>query len=164
MHVLGIVLSIFLGAVTHIVWDIFTHPSIVTETFLPVLSTTLYDGYGQIIKVYRILQHSSTLTGFLILGFYLNRFFRSTRSRNSEPLGWTNTLRNSLRIGLLLIVVCVGVYNGFDAFEQTTPSRQFTYFIRYFIIGGMNAVFICLGLIGLAWLFLKQRYKADSER
>lgn len=159
----GIVLSILVGAVTHIVWDIFTHPSIVTESFLPFLSTTLYEGYGQIVKVYRILQHSSTIIGFLVLGYYLNRFFKAERPAGAEPLEWANTLRNSIRLFLVLSVVSVGIYNGLDAFEYSATSRQFTYFVRYFIISGMNTVFVVLLLTGFVWLILKKRFETEES-
>ena len=68
-----ILLSLFIGAATHIVWDAFTHETGTMVRALSVLQVPLLRGMtdGQEIAVYKVLQHLGSLlgTGYLCLKF-----------------------------------------------------------------------------------------------
>ncbi|EPU3934377.1 DUF4184 family protein [Morganella morganii] len=68
-----IVLSLFIGAATHIVWDAFTHETGTMVRALSVLQVPLLHGMtdGQEIAVYKVLQHLGSLlgSGYLCLKF-----------------------------------------------------------------------------------------------
>ncbi len=69
---LKIAASILLGAFTHIVWDSFTHRYGEGVMLFPFLSTSV-SVLGKPVFLYKLLQHLSSVTGLLIIGFWLLR-------------------------------------------------------------------------------------------
>ena len=55
-------IALVLGALTHIVWDSFTHHSGIAVAYFPVLGAEV-----QGVPTYKILQHGSTLLGLLLI-------------------------------------------------------------------------------------------------
>jgi hypothetical protein len=66
-----LILGVLLGAAPHVAWDTFTHSYGWAVVHLPALDTTLLEtGWGKL-KIFKILQHLSTLVGLvLIAGAY----------------------------------------------------------------------------------------------
>lgn len=78
------ILSILIGAASHIVWDGFTHPDGYFVSVLPVLSNTIQFGSHQLL-IYKIIQHGSTVTGLVItfaVIYSLPRRNNKTNNRN----------------------------------------------------------------------------------
>ncbi|WP_417444967.1 DUF4184 family protein [Joostella sp.] len=63
-----IIISVLIGAISHILWDSFTHDNGYFVQKIPGLSNTI-DILGKQIPILKILQHSSTLIGGLIIAF-----------------------------------------------------------------------------------------------
>ena len=61
-----IVLSVFIGAVSHLFWDGFTHSNGYFVQIIPALSNTMQIG-GHHFFVFKIIQHASTLTGTIVI-------------------------------------------------------------------------------------------------
>jgi len=59
-------LSIFIGAVSHILWDGFTHPYGYFVELFPVLSNSLQFGNSQVV-IYKAIQHMSTVIGAIVI-------------------------------------------------------------------------------------------------
>ncbi len=72
-HWLAVIVSIALGAASHILWDSFTHgPAHFTHVFgflrITVIQTTHYR-----LQLYTVLQHLSSLVGLAFVLFYIKR-------------------------------------------------------------------------------------------
>jgi hypothetical protein len=65
-YFLAILFSVFIGAISHIVWDGFTHPGGMFLHRVPYLSH-LVTLHGHRLYIFTILQHGSTLTGAIII-------------------------------------------------------------------------------------------------
>lgn len=61
-----VVLCLLLGALTHLIWDLFTHPGPIVGT-IPVLTVNLVTVGWYRLYVYKVLQHCSTLLGLALL-------------------------------------------------------------------------------------------------
>lgn len=73
---LTVLASLWLGSMSHLVWDAFTHePNRVTR-LLPFLAVTLFRVEGYRVQVCRVLQHASTILGVWILWRALMRLAR----------------------------------------------------------------------------------------
>jgi len=160
--ILHISIAILVGAITHISWDLFTHRSTVTGTYLPFLNELVFSMFGRPFRVYNILQHMSTLCGFVVIGFVAKHYLSSRVSTDNEPLKWANTLRRRLRQGLLLLSGGTGLFFGLEALAHPSAFRSFTYFVRYFVISGINAAIVSLLLMGISWLLL-QRFAGNDK-
>lgn len=101
-----LITSIIIGAYTHIVWDSFTHSdgSIVKESRL--LNSTIGLG-GAEVKVYKLLQHGSTLIGFLVICGVIYRMPRISvePNRANRLLFWSAIIFISVVITCLRFVV-----------------------------------------------------------
>ncbi|MES2388034.1 MAG: DUF4184 family protein [Bacteroidota bacterium] len=65
-----VLLSLFIGIVSHILWDGFTHKSGFISDLFPWLKATIYP-LGYLLPVYRLLQHLSTVAGILYIYFFV---------------------------------------------------------------------------------------------
>lgn len=66
-HWLIVIISVFIGALSHLLWDGFTHSHGIFVEIFPVLTTRLHI-VGNTIPLYRLLQHVSTLAGAWVIG------------------------------------------------------------------------------------------------
>lgn len=73
--------SALIGMVTHVFWDSFTHGSGFFVELIPILRSTI-NIFGKEVLVYKILQHGSTLLGFLLIFIYM--FFRKNKNKTNE--------------------------------------------------------------------------------
>jgi hypothetical protein len=62
--------AILLGALTHLVWDSFTHIHSPVVNAVPGLRVVVFEWHGRPIRVFRLLQHLSSIMGLLILAFW----------------------------------------------------------------------------------------------
>jgi hypothetical protein len=102
---LSVVVSLAAGIATHIAWDSFTH-----EGHLPLL-----DGEVAGVRLYRILQHASTLAGSAFLAWWLWRKLAATPPRSSA-VELSPRLRTAVAAVLMLLpaVVFFSVLRYFD--------------------------------------------------
>jgi len=65
---LVVIVSIIIGAASHLFWDSFTHENAYFVQAIPTLTNTI-DLFGKHVPVFKILQHSSTVIGGLVIVF-----------------------------------------------------------------------------------------------
>lgn len=78
-----IVLSLLLGAASHIAWDAFTHANTVVVRHVDLLRAPLALG-GHVFPLYKVLQHLSSAVGCLVIAAYVVRWW--TRTPSCQPL------------------------------------------------------------------------------
>ncbi len=83
------IVSLLLGALTHIAWDAFTHRTGYFVLHLDALQAPLFRIWNREIRVYSLLQYVSTAAGIAILVAAYSRFLRDTPSR-AERTGADN--------------------------------------------------------------------------
>src|SRR5262249_8729009 len=87
--------SLLLGAVTHLVWDAFTHEEGPAVRALGFLRAHLFSVGTYRVFVYKILQHGSTLMGVLILGWWIVEWSRRTAVAPAPAVSLTPSARRS---------------------------------------------------------------------
>jgi hypothetical protein len=99
--IFAVSVSITIGAMTHNAWDSFTHPAGYVVTKLPLLRETVWVLGNANIRVYEILQHSSTLVGlFLVLVAYV-RWLKRADVGPVTPRVSSDRWRYTLLFGLV---------------------------------------------------------------
>jgi hypothetical protein len=68
-----VVAALLAGALTHVLWDSFTHASGHVVAVFPVLRARVLGGHGP--PVFKLLQHASTLIGFGLLALWGRRWY-----------------------------------------------------------------------------------------
>jgi uncharacterized protein DUF4184 len=77
-----VVVSAVIGALTHIVWDAFTHPS---GTMVQAIDALRAPAFGRL-RVYQLLQHASSLIGMAVTVAWWLRSRQPAMSPGPEPL------------------------------------------------------------------------------
>ncbi len=101
-------ISIIIGAASHIFWDSFTHDHGYFVQTIPALQNSV-DFLGRQIPILKILQHSSTLLGGLVIAFAIYKLpTNKTEKENINLNYWT------ILAGLTLTIIAVRLLSGLD--------------------------------------------------
>ncbi len=134
---LVVLLSVLLGAASHLFWDSFTHSDGYFVKTIPTLSSTATI-FGLHIKVLKILQHGSTILGLLVIALVLFRLPKDRNVRSSiNPKYWITVLL------VAAIAIVLRLFTGLD-------YKQYGHLIVTIISG------VLLGLV-LAPLLVKEK-------
>ncbi|MCC5944919.1 MAG: DUF4184 family protein [Bernardetiaceae bacterium] len=108
---LVVTISILIGAASHIFWDSFTHNHGYFVQTIPALQNSV-EFLGKEIPILKILQHSSTLLGGLIIAFAIYKLpTNKTENENINLKYW------AILTGLTLTIISVRFLSGLD-FKQ----------------------------------------------
>jgi hypothetical protein len=72
--------SVIVGAFTHLAWDSCTHANGWTVQHVPALQVVLLHRLTSDLKLFKLLQHGSSLIGIGLLAWYYRRWFRTCGS------------------------------------------------------------------------------------
>ncbi len=114
------IVSILLGAWTHIIWDQFTHDgSYVSRHFAPLRMSLAHIGPQDITIAY-VLQYISTLAGGAILALHYFKWLRSQSPKSdNQPDAW----RYYLWCSLALVSLAAGDFDGHSS-QRPRPRIQ----------------------------------------
>ena len=129
--------SILIGAFSHIFWDSFTHEHGFFVRTIPALTHTV-DFSGRQISVLKILQHSSTLIGGLVIVFALLKL-----PKDKRVTGEFNLKYWSILTGIFLTIIAIRILSGLD----------------YKLYGHLIVTIISAGLISLIFTPMLIRQK-----
>jgi hypothetical protein len=120
-----IIVSILVGAFTHILWDSFTHP----QSWMTEQSITLkLPVFGlRSVPMYDFLQYGSTLFGGVLLFYWYVKWYKSAKS-SSIPPNLTNTTSTKFIILTVMCFIALGtaLFSGIASISeiQTTLYRR----------------------------------------
>lgn len=101
--------ALVLGALTHVLWDAFTHGTGFMVQQLPALQTALFEADGRTIHVFHLLQHLSTLVGLACLLVAYRRWLGRNAALSDRRADASEALRQRLVLGLALAAVLIGL-------------------------------------------------------
>lgn len=108
---LVVTISVLIGAASHIFWDSFTHDHSYFVQTIPALQNSV-DFLGRQIPILKILQHSSTLIGGLVIAFAMYKL--PTNKSENEKI---NFIYWTILVGLTLTIITIRILSGLD-FKQ----------------------------------------------
>jgi hypothetical protein len=151
--------AILLGALTHLVWDAFTHIHSPVVNAVPGLRVVVFEWHGRPIRVFRLLQYLSSIAGLLILTIWAWLRVRapsipSLREAPSASASITNNLRVAALLVLVLATAAFAIW-GYRLHPAISLERR----LFYCAMGGMTGA-------ALAWCALAAfvTWKTRSER
>jgi hypothetical protein len=128
-----VIVSIIIGAASHIFWDSFTHESGYFVQAIPTLTNTV-DLFGTQLPIFKIIQHSSTVIGGLVIIFAILKM----------PANKDVSERFNIKYWIILTVLTL-----------TIISIRFLCGLDYKLYGQVMVTGISAGLISLiltSWL------------
>lgn len=147
--VLITLLCLLFGALTHVIWDSFTHG------LSPLVrkSEWLRKEPWFEIPIYRIIQHTSTLLGGMILLWAYGHALKK-KGYSLWPLFYVSELK---RYGLWLLMGIVSLGLGFsNNYSRANSLKEFynyQIFAFHFVVSSIAIGFCLLALTLLAWQF-----------
>lgn len=124
---LVIIVSLIVGAFTHLAWDSFTHKNELTENILPLLNKTIFVIRDHPVRFYKLLQHGSTIGGFASLIFWYSRWFNQAPEHNVDSrfllsakakiILWLTMLCVALGAGMAYGLIIANQHSGIKAFK-----------------------------------------------
>lgn len=155
-----IVLSILIGAGTHLLWDGFTHEHGWAVSQLSFLSWSVIEIGAQSIPVFKLLQHLSTVIGGAALLYcFLHWMWRAPQEKAPESI--QRPARSKLiRVSLLFVgAISLGLLSSWWKAPQLGYQRRPSAWLGCFVVGVHSGLFVELVLFGLYW-HLTGRLKA----
>jgi hypothetical protein len=143
---------ILLGALTHVAWDSCTHAHGWTVRQVPALRASLLTWAGADLRVFKVLQHGSTLAGLALLAFWSaralqERLGRAVTVRDLVPDG----ARRRGLVALLATAAFAGVVAGSLAVHGQDGLAAATAFVVRGTVGALSATVAVLAVAsGLA--------------
>lgn len=115
--------SILIGAMTHIAWDSFTHPTFWPYHHWTFLSHPVHLPFSRTFQLYKLLQHASSLFGCIVLLIWTRLWYNNTRPDDGmvQPQRSTMALvvvAITLSGAVLRAVIGVGISNGTRAWGR----------------------------------------------
>lgn len=140
-----VTLSILLGALTHIVWDSFTHATGQSVMIFSFLRQPVFSVAGESIVLYKLLQYISTVLGGLLFTTWF-----CWRVWQEEPAHLPKiSSSNGSQYWLLLMVTASGV-TGLIYGWLWSNGLGFKSFVVQTAIGSMTVFFVLLLLFSFA--------------
>ncbi|MEL7450636.1 MAG: DUF4184 family protein [Pseudomonadota bacterium] len=104
----AVILSLALGALTHVAWDSFTHARAV-DLWEPMFAIPVLVVGGHEFFLYKVLQYASGVIGLLIIAAYLKYWLATTPRREDAVDGYSLRVQLGIALCLLLIPAFFGV-------------------------------------------------------
>jgi hypothetical protein len=124
-----IVLSLGLGAFSHIAWDAFTHQDGWVVTRTPVLGMML----GDRLPLYKLLQYGSTIVGLSLLGYWSLRWLRRQESIAHHEPEMRNGSRVTIVLSMFLIASGFATLMSQRGFETSGIGDSYRLGVRFVI-------------------------------
>src|SRR4051812_32908985 len=143
-------IAILIGAVTHLVWDNFTHPFTFSTDVFPFLRGPMPGASW--LPVYHFLHGLSSVVGLVILWIWVHRLHRQPARSRIRPYD----ISERARIGALWFL---GLASLLVALLEWLPYSQRRYDTQMFAaaVGFMSGFFVALSGIAMALWFRSRR-------
>ena len=125
------------GALSHIAWDSFTHASGWAVLRIPALAVPIDLGSFHGLRVYKLLQHGSTVGGLLVVALWVRKMLdRLPSAAGREDL--TQSRRGWRTVAVLAIGSVVGaILNAARVLERGAPQ-----ILGYAAVGSMAGILL----------------------
>ncbi len=142
--------GILLGAVSHLVWDGFTHEGARGVRMIPALDDPMIDVAGHHLLGFKLMQHASSLLGLAMVLWWASRSLRVQGDQGfiSRPLGKSERQIWLVACGLLAAVVSVTWFITMRAAEHQAHGASLA--ATDVAVAGLRGLVTSLVVVSLA--------------
>lgn len=161
--ILAVIISILIGASSHIIWDLFTHPPHSLPTFMRSWMTIVliqFDGYT--FYVFRLLQQISSVLGLAYVIYRINLWYKNTPAIQ-RPIWKPSPSTIKITRIIFFLPILIGLYYAYLSasyiIENINASSAFVVImaLRDFIIYGGRYLLLIWSLLGIAYFLLRRQ-------
>ena len=153
----AVLVSVLVGAATHIVWDAFTHGQSAVGRLFPLLEARLFTVSGYTVYVFSVLQHASSAIGTVVMAMWIARWYRTAPQAPLATAGLTPRARRWLFLGIGAVVIAAAVVSGASRFPDEPTLRSLQPFARRLIVAGLSSLVAALTVYAVVWHWLHAR-------
>lgn len=155
-----IIISLAIGAGTHIFWDSFTHPGGWMVNHIPLLSYPLLTLSAGTIRVYFFLQYLSSLLGALVLIYwYLKWYYKAIPVTHIEHHRFGSVNRFRIGLSITSFSLAGGLTFGFLSVANIHSGSIMKTLISHSCIAMMTSFMIALVSFGILWHYFIPHHK-----
>lgn len=148
--ILLVLLSIAIGATTHVLWDSFTHPSFWPYQHWTFLRQTIELPFLGPVRCVKLLQHLSTIAGLIVLAVWILNWQRRT-----EPFETPSSdllISNGKRVLVILCTasIAAAILRGFVGVGIPANRHQGEAFLAEVVISAIT--FLWCGIVAYGML------------
>jgi Domain of unknown function (DUF4184) len=148
-HSAGVlVLSLALGALTHIIWDSFTHWNTIVVRNVEFLRMWVSLPFGRSVRLFTVLQHASTVVGLSILALAGWYGMRHVKPLSPQQVG---SISHRNRIILIVAMALCAAIGGAWALPADFMHARLEPVLFKWVVGCMNGAGLCLLLACFVW-------------
>jgi hypothetical protein len=119
---------------------------------------------GYQVYLYRVLQHGSTLLGFLCMAHWARKYRKSATVRRETTYSpWAERLRVPVLLGLFGVSAVVGMASGLAHGERGSGIHALQLFLGYGVVRAMSICGAGLILLGALLRIGENRWLATRE-
>ena len=160
LRFLLILLSLLVGAISHLAWDAFTHDRGLVVRNFPDLRSPALEDFGTERPLYNLLQHGSSIAGLALLAWWYWRWFKRTPPQSvpsallmsARAKGWT-----AAPLGLLAVIV-----SAIYAYGESHHLRSLSIFVSIFLVTLMSMVFVEALCFSVGWHWQRRRLAKNN--
>ncbi|HEY0847126.1 MAG TPA: DUF4184 family protein [Noviherbaspirillum sp.] len=152
-----VMVSVFIGALTHVGWDAFTHAHTGVVATFDFLRMTIGTIGSYRLPLYKLLQHASSLAGLLALALWAHKWF--VGARPVQPATEEDGLSQAVRVAVIAAILGSGIAAGI-ARGASTAYRAVEHIVVQATVGGM----IGAGVAGIVFCLGWHIYMARRSR
>jgi hypothetical protein len=157
-----IILSIILGAFTHILWDSFTHSEGWMVKQFAILKSSVFVISSHSVLIFEILQHGSTLIGGVLLFYWYVEWYKDAKSiavpQSLIIAAQTKVIIFAVAIFTALAIAIISVFVNSPVFQ--TPLYQLYLYIEQIFIVGVVSFVLEFILFSFYWHFNSKKKNA----
>jgi len=149
---LAVASALALGALTHVLWDSFTHEDQPGVELVRALNVVVLHLLGFPVRGYNLLQHGSTLVGLALLARWLRCWLRRT-PRGELPASWERAAR-ARRYAPLLVCGALAPAALAHALHSAPPDADLVSlrsFVDNAVVSGMSFTLASLLAYAVWW-------------
>ncbi len=148
-----ILLSIWIGAVTHVLWDAATHEYGWFVQRWPALQAPVVAVQDHRIRLYTLLQHGGTLAGGIFLIHWYRRWYRRTHPSPSPPVQrFSEPMKYTIIAGIAGSGVFIGmIYGAVEVRALPGGFAKGYLFVKNSVLMGVPGILAAAVLFSLHW-------------
>ncbi len=162
-HVITILVSILVGAVTHITWDAFTHWYGWGVQRFEFFQMVLFTSEFGTLRLYKVLQHGSTILGTLALFYWYVRWTLKTPPIVVSAAYTLNPLlKRYILLGSGIAAGLSGIIYGYIQMPGQSGFESFSLFVVLTVRASIAVVLVEAMLFSIWWQFSRLEGKVFS--
>jgi len=155
---IAVFISLFIGIVTHIIWDSFTHTESAGVSALPLLQMPLFSVDGHRVRICHVLQQISTVGGMVLLILWIKDWQRLTVAQHwRQPVLLSDKERSVILGSLIVAAVTFALLSEFFILSRSITIVTVQIALRTIVVTTISTLCLFFFVYCIIWQLFASR-------